>query len=223
MRDPRGPARRCRKTASVWHKNLEQIAQLILDYRYLILVPLAFVEGPIVAFVVGVLVAAGYFNAFVAYAILILGDLIPDTIAYLVGRYGNPNALVARYGNKLGIGERQIEKVRRMWYGHGFKTVLLSKVAYGLSTPLLISAGMVGLPWKRFFALSISVSVIQYALLMGLGYYFGKSFGLVQTAVETIGLAVTAAILVTAIFYVGSRFLRTRLLAEANDSGPKAS
>ncbi|MDP3935351.1 MAG: hypothetical protein Q8Q46_04010, partial [Candidatus Giovannonibacteria bacterium] len=115
--------------------NLETITQLLIQYRYLILFPLAAFEGPIVAFVVGILVAAGYFNPFIAYAILLFGDIIPDSIYYFIGRHGERKTFVARYGAKVGITEERFGVIKKLWHHHGFKTMFVSKLAYGLSTP----------------------------------------------------------------------------------------
>ena len=69
---------------------------LLMTYRYLILFPLAAVEGPIVALLVGFLISLGYFQFFPAFGIMILGDLIPDSFYYYLGRFGNKKNLIEK-------------------------------------------------------------------------------------------------------------------------------
>ncbi len=60
---------------------LPNVGHLIVAYRYWIIFPLACLEGPLVAFAVGSLTARGAFDIFAAFAVLMLGDLVPDVLA----------------------------------------------------------------------------------------------------------------------------------------------
>jgi len=51
---------------------------LLLTYKYLILIPLAVVEGPIITVIAGFLITLGYMNIFLVYLIVIAGDLAGD-------------------------------------------------------------------------------------------------------------------------------------------------
>src|SRR5579859_2852137 len=75
---------------------MDAALHLILVYRYWILFPLACFEGPITGFIIGTLVALGYFNVFAAYFLLVMGDIIPDTAYYLLGRYGEKGTFVKK-------------------------------------------------------------------------------------------------------------------------------
>ncbi|HUZ60693.1 MAG TPA: hypothetical protein VMU83_18125, partial [Hanamia sp.] len=67
---------------------METIFYLLLKFRYVILFPLAVVEGPILAVIAGFLCTEGYLNLFIVYTIIVLGDITGDTICYLFGRWG---------------------------------------------------------------------------------------------------------------------------------------
>ena len=56
----------------------EHLTQLILDYRYWILIPISVIEGPVVAFVAGTLAALGYFNIWVLVLFFFARDMIMD-------------------------------------------------------------------------------------------------------------------------------------------------
>lgn len=199
--------------------NLETIIQLLIHYRYLILFPLAAFEGPIVAFVVGILVAAGYFNPFVAYVILLFGDIIPDSIYYFIGRHGERKTFVSRYGAKVGITEERFGVIKKLWHQHGFKTMFVSKLAYGLSTPFLVAAGFAGIPAKKFYEYALPVTIAQYAILMALGFYFGNSYALIAQYIQNAQLIIAAAfIILIAGYYLFAYYLKKRILANKKEN-----
>lgn len=194
--------------------SLEIITQLVLQYRYWILLPLAFMEGPILAFVLGSLSALGYFNIFLSFIVLLVGDLVPDAAYYLLGRYGEQKTLISRYAAKLGIGSEHFDAIRRLWGKHPAKTMFLTKFAYGLSTPLLVSAGIIGMPLQRFLRYTVMISIIQYGVLLTLGYNFGRSFKLVSSTLELIQLAVAGVVAVAVAYYFLVRYMRRKFMEE---------
>ena len=190
------------------------ITQLIIDYRYWILFPLACFEGPIISFIIGTFVALGYFNPLYAFGVLVLGDLIPDVAYYSLGRYGEKGTILKKYLSKIGITEGHYEVVRNLWRTHPGKTMFFSKLAYGLSTPFLISAGFLGMPFNAFVTYTLPVTFFQFGLLMLLGYFFGNSYYQAITQSFTgVGICIAAAALVGIAYFFFTRFMRDRLLA----------
>ena len=193
--------------------NADTLIHLVEQYRYWILFPLACFEGPIVAFVVGTLVALGYFNPYLAFVVLVFGDIIPDTGYYFLGRWGAGTALAKKYMAKLG----SMEIVRRLWHEHGGKTMFFSKLAYGLSTAFLVSAGLVHMPLRTFLRYAVPITLVQYGILMFLGYHFGNSFGTVTNILDHIQIVIAAIIIVAIGYYFLTRYMRTRLLREEKE------
>jgi len=193
---------------------LDAITQLVMQYRYWILFPLAFMEGPILAFVLGSLSALGYFSILPSFVILLIGDLVPDTAYYLLGRYGERKTFISRYAKKIGIDAEHFEAVRRLWSKHPAKTTFLTKFAYGLSTPLLVSAGVIGMPLHRFLRYTVSISIIQYGVLLALGYNFGRSFALVSGTLEVVQLVAAGVAAVAVAYYFLMRYMRRKFMEE---------
>ncbi len=192
---------------------MDSAFHLILVYRYWILFPLAFFEGPITGFIIGTLVALGYFNVFAAYGLLLLGDIIPDTAYYFIGRLGGEGTFVKKALLKVGIADGHMAAVRSLWFNHTGKTMFFSKLAYGLSTSFLISAGYIKLDFKKFLMYALPVTVLQYAVLMALGYYFGASYYTIITeSFSGLGILIAAAVVVGVAYALLTRFMRRRLL-----------
>lgn len=186
--------------------------ELLINYRYWLLIPLSFVEGPVVAFIVGTLSRLGYFNPYLAFVIFFLKDIIVDGIFYVIGRFGGKTSLIVRFLKKIGIKEDHIQEVKVLWTKHGFRTMFLSKLSYGLSPGFLIAAGIVEMPVKTFFWYAALVSLAQYGVLFMLGYYFGNAFGDVTKVLENIQYVVGAVIVVATAYYIFTRYMSQRLV-----------
>lgn len=57
---------------------LQQIILLLTAHKYLFLFPAAVVEGPIVTVIAGFLSSLGIFNIFIAYAVVVVSDIVGD-------------------------------------------------------------------------------------------------------------------------------------------------
>lgn len=192
------------------------IVVLLEQYRYLVLFPLACLEGPILGFVSGALIPLGYFAPVPLLATLVLADVIPDIAYYYAGRWGKQKALLERFGHKLKLTPERVELLRHLWHEHPVKAMMVTKFSYGLSTPLLIIAGLVHLPFSKFWKLSALLALLQYSVLVGLGYFFGGYFATVQSTLVRVQVIVAAAAIVFGVYYfftksVGKQFLKKDL------------
>ena len=191
---------------------LAAIVALLEQYRYLILFPLACFEGPMLGFITGSLIPLGYFHPVPLFVTLVLADVIPDIAYYFFGRWGKKKSLVETIGPKLRVTPERFELVRDLWHTHPFKTMAITKFAYGLSTPLLITAGLAHLPFRIFWQYSAVLAAFQYSVLVGLGYFFGGYFATVESAFVRAELLVAAAVVVFAGYYVVTRSVRSKFL-----------
>ncbi len=190
-------------------------AQLILEYRYLILIPLTFLEGPIVAFVAGTLASVGYFNIYALGALFFVRDVGMDLVCYWLGHYGWQWGWVRRLAARAGITDEHFSDVQHLWHHHGFKTMFLSKLSYGIAAAFVIVAGVVRMSLKRFIIYGVIVTVLQYGTLLMLGYFLGTAFG---GTVETVLKSIEYILVIIAVGGVGyiffQRYMRKRLESE---------
>ncbi len=174
---------------------------VLIKYRYVALFPLAVIEGLLVALAVGFMVRLGYFSFIPAYGVMILGDFIPDSLYYLIGRYGNRTETIEKHLQKIKMLSRNVEFLRRMWETYPTKTMFFSKLAYGISTPLLISAGIVRMSYRKFVSRAFFITLLQYGIAMTIGYYLGASYALATNYVEYVGITIAALVILILIFY----------------------
>jgi membrane protein DedA with SNARE-associated domain len=180
--------------------HLESLTPVLITYRYWILIPLSLLEGPTVAFVAGTLASLGYFNLYVAYGIFIVKDFVVDGVYYYAGRFAGDKPFVARLLTQAHVTPAEIDHVRSQWNRHGWRTMCVAKLAWGLSPAFLAIAGIVAVPAPSFFRYAIGIALVQYGVLMVLGYYFGYAIGTVSQAIRVMGYIVAGAALVTIVY-----------------------
>jgi membrane protein DedA with SNARE-associated domain len=196
---------------------LATIIALLQQYGYFILFPLACIEGPMLGFVAATLIPLGIFHPLPLFIMLVLADVLPDIGYYFLGRWGSKSPLAQGLIHKAGLNAERMEFVRKLWHNHTTKAMLLTKFSYGLSTPLLVIAGLVHLPFRRFVAWSITLAAGQYAVLMVLGYFFGGSLALVEGTFAKVQLVILAAAAVGVGYYFLTRYMRRTFSKEIHE------
>ena len=109
------------------------IIQFGTHHQYLIygaVLLIAIVEGPILSMIFGVLLRLGYFSLAPVYITLMLGDIIGDTGWYYLG-YHYGRAAIKRFGSRFGITDKEVEKAEKLFHGHTYKILFISKITNG--------------------------------------------------------------------------------------------
>jgi membrane protein DedA with SNARE-associated domain len=182
----------------------ESLTPALVTYRYWILIPLSLVEGPTVALITGTLASLGYFNPYVVYGVFIVKDCVVDGAYYYVGRFARETSTVARWLTKARVTAAEIDHTRLQWDRHGWRTMFVGKLSFGLAPIFLAVAGIVALPAPTFFRYAVGVALVQYAVLLALGFYFGQVIGAGSHAIRLIEYVEVGAALI-AIIYVRRR------------------
>src|SRR3989344_2474806 len=131
--------------------SIDFVTQIILEYRYWILIPLSLIEGPVVAFIAGTLAAAGYFNMYFLATLFFVRDVGLDGIYYAIGHFGAKTAFVRRMLVKVGITADHLEQVRILWERRPGWTMFIGKLSYGIASAFIVVAGTVKMPLLTFF------------------------------------------------------------------------
>lgn len=194
---------------------LDSITTIVLEYRYWILIPLSFLEGPVVAFVAGTLAAAGYFNIYLLALLFFVRDVGLDGVYYAMGFYGASSKFAKTVMHKIGITEDHLAEVGELWRTHPAKTMFLGKLSYGIASAFIIVAGIVKMPPRLFFGYGVFVVVTQYGTLLLLGFFFGNALGGdITKMLENVQYAVGGLTLIIGLYYIGSRYVRSRFMKE---------
>jgi len=116
-----------------------------------------------------------------------------DTASYMIGRSFLPRLLRTRFGKRIVAPDLRKwgeDLVRR----HGFRAILLGRFLVALRGPVYLAIGGSKYPMLRFELINGCVGLIEVALLVGLGYEFGRSAKLAhEVRFIEIAVAVTMA------------------------------
>jgi membrane protein DedA with SNARE-associated domain len=181
----------------------QEVAHLIIEYRYWILVPLAIVEGPIVAFITGTLASLHYFNLYGLMVFFFVRDMVMDAAWYYAGYFGWKTAFARRMLAKLGIQDSHIQEVHDLWEKYPARTMFIGKLSYGIAATFVAVAGVVKMSLTKFFSYGALVTFVEYGSLLLLGYFFGNAFGgSFAGIVDNIQYAIAGALGILSTFYI---------------------
>ncbi len=154
---------------------MEHLVELLLYYKYLIILPLSIIEGPIVTLICGFLVAQKILNPFVLILVVMIGDVIGDTIAYSLGRFGGA-PLLNRFGGVIGATKEKLEEARGKFHSSRKRTIILSKLIHGVGIAGLITAGSFRIPYFEYMVIALGTTLFQSSILLVLGMVFGHAY-----------------------------------------------
>ena len=184
---------------------LDTIFVWIAHYKYLVIFPVAVVEGPIIIIITGFLASLGELNFWVAFGVVSLADLIGDTLYYFIGRFGREK-FIGRFGKYFGLTMERVNQMQYYFQAHPWKTFSFGKIAHGTGSLILTAAGLAKVPYWEFLGYNIPSTVSKAFILMVIGFYFGQAYASIDKYFNYIGLIIGAVlILVYAYFLYFSR------------------
>lgn len=151
-----------------------EIVDLLLKYKYLILFPIAFLEGPAIAVIAGFLIAMKVMTFWPVYAILVAANIIGDVVYYLIGRLVPRNKLdnTLRF---FRIKDSQVKKAEKVFHKNRRTAIILGKVTHAIGAIFLIVAGMLKIPFREYIGMGLTVELPKALLFVFIGYYFGRT------------------------------------------------
>lgn len=183
---------------------MENILYLLTQYKYLILFPLAIVEGPILAVIAGFLCTIGFLNPFIVYPIIVFGDIIGDSLCYMFGRWGVP-VFLKKIIKEFGLKPENINQVRAYFDTNPNKTISLSKVTLGIGFAGIYIAGNARVPYQRFIRICLITSALQYVFYLSLGLLFGHAYKQISQYMDLFAsIAIVTALAVIIVYFIRS-------------------
>ena len=189
------------------------ITQLVVSvplfYRYIVLFVLVMAEGPLVTMLAGLFAGLGLFNPLLAYAVIVLADLVSDIGYYFVGRSG-----MHFYSKKTSSDLKNTELLQEKIRYHQKKIIILGKWTHVFGLPLLFAAGASRIPFWRFVAFDGIATVPKSFVFLAIGYYMGQAAPVVDQYLTEGTYIMTGCIILLFVLYsfTGERF-KSQLLS----------
>ncbi|MFQ5682466.1 MAG: DedA family protein [Candidatus Binatia bacterium] len=186
---------------------MDLLLQYFIEYRYLVIFLGTFIEGEVILIAGGFLVYEGHLSFPVLVAVATVAATVGDNLFYWLGRSqrtGVKHSWTSRFLTY--IGKHRLFKGEEFIQRHGGKSVFFIRFFYGLRFAGAITAGYLGMRFRRFFFFNL-VGSFTWALVIGsTGYVFGQSLELVARGVKLaeVGLLLVIAGILT-IYLLNSR------------------
>lgn len=189
------------------------LVRQLIEYRWWILIPLSVWESTVVAFVAGLLAAAGYFSVYLLWMYFFARDMIIDLGLYGLGQWVGHTGWTRSMLARLHITPERLDSVRAHWNMHPARTMFVGKFSYGVASTFIIVAGMVRMSLRKFLGYGALAAVAAYSLYLGSGYFFGAFLGgNIVTIIENVQYVVLGGSVLLIAYYWFARHMRSRML-----------
>ena len=185
------------------------ILNILSHYGYAIIFPIAVLEGPIVSILAGLLVSLGKLNFTLVFLIVIIGDVVGDTMYYSLGRWGEK--LVRKHGFHIGITEDRLEQTKKFFEEKHHKAVAISKLTHGIGFVGLIVAGILKIPFPKYIKACFIVTFIQALVLITIGVLFGHAYIQIAKYLNYFAAIISVAVLIIIVFYIINRLKKSKI------------
>lgn len=197
---------------------LSQIVAWLAKYKYFVLFPAVFFEGPISIIIAGYFSSLGILNPFIVYLVANVADDLADIFYYFLGFFGR-KGLVEKWCCYFGMTPGAIKRLDEHFNRHAGKTLFWGKMTYGIVAAMLLVAGAAKVPFKKFIGYTTLATLFKTFILLLIGIYFGSAYLKIKeyldyTAFVTVGIA----ILLLIGFVWGQKFARKYVEANRNNN-----
>ena len=173
---------------------------------YFLLAFLVLIEGPIAVLAASAAASAGLMRPGLVFVSSAIGNLTADSLWWLLGYAGKPE-WIHKIGRRLKIRESLIEHLKHVMVKHATRVMFLSKITLSFSIPTLIAAGLLRIPWRRWFPWFVVAEILWTGSLVLVGYYTTAAITHVAEGVELLLLG-ASLIFITVLIVWGRRQLK---------------
>ena len=155
---------------------------------------------------------SGSLSIWLVALLAFLGAVVGDNIGFAVGRFGG-RRLVLKFGRYVLLTEKRLDKAEEFFERHGGKVVLFARFVEGLRQLNGITAGVLGMHWRRFLVFNASGAALWVVFWAIIGYFFGDKLNVIDKElgpwgfflVFTIAPILTVGLAVAYHFLIGRR------------------
>jgi len=148
------------------------VFSLLISHGYLIMFFIMFIEGPVATTAAAFAAAQGYFSLLAVFFISLAGDMVADTVYYCMG-YSLRLTVIEKFGHFFGLTHSRIERLENLLKKHTIKTIVALKLTPMVPVPGFMIIGSARIPFLKFLAICLYVTLFKTTLFMIIGYYFG--------------------------------------------------
>lgn len=194
--------------------SLSEILHILEQYKYWIIFPIAIFEGPIMVIITGFLTYLGILNGYIAYVMVVMADIIGDSLYYSIGRLWRSSTRVKKIGYFLGYDDKSEEFLEEHFRKHKMKTFFIAKIAHGVGGTVQIASGIARVGYPEFLWYSVVGTIPKVLALFLIGFYVGQSYIKINSYLHYIALITIGLAFLVLIYFIISKKLKKSLLEE---------
>lgn len=164
------------------------------------------VPGETIIIIASVLAGQGVLRIEFVYPAVVLGAIIGDNVGYWIGQTGG-RPLLLRIGRLWRIDEAKIDETEARFRKHSDWAVFFGRFVTLLRIFAGPIAGMIRMPWPRFFFFNASGAVVWAAVVVGLSYLVGEQ---ITVILHHLGLFLLGAVVLFAAWLGFKHWRKTR-------------
>jgi membrane protein DedA with SNARE-associated domain len=184
-------------------------------WTYLALALLVAIEGPIATLLGAAAASAGLMRPWLVFLVAAAGNLTADSLWYTLG-YAGKLEWALRFGRRLGLRPGILERVEQGMQKHAARILFMAKLTVSFMIPSLITAGLMKVPWRRWFPALFTGEMIWSGSLVLIGYYATEAIKRVEQGVEYM-ILVLSLVFVIFMLWKGRHLLRNLLKIDGTD------
>ncbi len=173
---------------------------------YLALAILVAIEGPIATLLGAAAASTGLMRPELVLFAAAAGNLTADTLWYSMGYLGKLEWAL-RIGKRVGISQDGLERIEAAMQKHAARILFFAKLSVSMVIPSLIAAGLVKIPWRKWFPYVFCAEMIWTGSLVFVGYHATRALMQVEKGIEIIGV-IASLIFMGVIIWMGRRLLK---------------
>lgn len=176
-------------------------------WTYVVLFAMVAVEGTFAILLGAAAASAGLMRPVPVFFTAAAGNLTADCLWYLLGYLGKAE-WIYHFGRRLGVRPELIERLKHALTKHATKVLFLAKVTSSFVIPALVTAGLLRIPFKRWFPYFIISETLWTGSLVLIGYYATESIKRVEQGLHVVFLIIPL-VFVVFMLVAGRRLLNT--------------
>ena len=177
-------------------------------WTYLVLAVLVGIEGPVATLLGAAAASAGLMHPWMVFTAAAVGNLSADSLWYMVG-YAGKLEWAFRFGRRLGLRPEILEQLKQGMHEHAARILFIAKLTVSFMIPSLIAAGLIKVPWRRWFPALFAGEMIWTGTLVLIGYYTTEAIKRVEQGVEYMILGLSL-VFILFILWLGRRLIGKR-------------
>ena len=200
------------------------MAELILTYGYFAIIGVLILTGTglpvpeeVIIVAAGVLSSQELLDPWLAFASCLFGALAGDCVMYWIGYHFGRNVVREHPWWAHFVKPEREAQIEQMLAKHGLKVFFLARFLVGIRSPVYLSAGILHVPFRRFFLIDLFCATVIIGFFFGLSYRFGETIAAWIRGAEITLTCIVIVGTLAAVIYFWRRHQKTLAEEETPD------